>query len=243
VRIGPVAPLLRDPVRTVRLQAAWVLAPAAGALGSRDDATAFARAAEEFIESRRGMADRPEARTTLGFFLAQLDRRQEAKDEYRAALRLAPRYTPAYVNLSDLHRGEGSEQQAEKVLREGLGVVPEDATLHHALGLSLARGGKRMEAVAELKKAADLAAGDEAVRFTYAYAVALHGEGRFQEAIAALERARARAPRDREVLFALATFHRDAGQRPKALEYAVLLQQAYPGDPEARALVESLSER
>ena len=240
-RAGLAAPLLGDPVRAVRLQAAWVVAPAAAALAATGDAGAFSRAAEEFIESRRAIADRPEARTTLGFFFAQLDRRQEAKEEYRAALRLAPRYTPAYVNLSDLHRATGSEEDAARVLRDGLAAVPEDATLHHALGLSLARGGRQAEAIVELKRAAELATGEEAARFTYAYAVALHSAGRTGEAIALLERVRTERPRDRDVLFALATFHRDAGRQGKALEFAGLLQQAYPDDPDARALVESLS--
>lgn len=239
-RVGLVAPLLRDPVRAVRLQAVWLLAPAAGAMAGTVDAEAFSRAADEFIASRRAMADRPEARTTLGSFLAQLGRREEAKEEYRAALRLAPRYTPAYVNLSDLFRADGSEQQAAATLRDGLAIVPDDATLHHALGLSLARAGQRVEAVEELRRAAELATGEDAARFTYAYAVALHGEGRVAAAIATLERARDRHPRDADVLFALATFHRDAGRTAKALEYALLLQQAHPEDPNARALVASL---
>ena len=100
---------------------------------------------------------------------------------------------------------------------------------------------RQAEAIEELKKAAELATGEEAARFTYAYAVALHSAGRTGEAIALLERARTGRPRDRDVLFALATFHRDAGRQGKALEYARLLQQAYPDDPDARALVESLS--
>ncbi|HEX7087370.1 MAG TPA: tetratricopeptide repeat protein [Vicinamibacterales bacterium] len=239
-RAGFVAPLLDDPVRAVRLRAAWLLAPVANALTGTDQGRAFAKAADEFIASRRLMADRPEARTTLGVFLTALGRRDEAKAEYEAALRLAPRYTPARINLSDLYREDGREQDAARVLRAGLDLAPEDAALHHALGLSLVRQGRRAEAVAALKRAADLAPEDAASRFAYAYAVALHGEGRVAEALGTLERALARDPDDEDVLFALVTFHRDAGRTDRALEYARRMQEAHPGDPRARALVESL---
>ncbi len=233
----PVAPLLRDPVRSVRLQAAWVLAPVAAALAGSDDERAFARAADEFIASRRYRADRPEDRTTLGTFFAQLGRRDEAIDEYRAALRLSPRYTPACVNLSDLQRAAGNEQEAERTIRQGLAAMPKDPTLHHALGLSLARSGRQAEAIDALKRAAELS--DDA-RFAYPYAVALHSSGKVAEAIETLERARTREPRNRDVLFALATFHRDAGRASRALEYAEQLRRYYPDDPEARALADSL---
>jgi tetratricopeptide (TPR) repeat protein len=236
-RPGPVAPRLRDPVRSVRLQAAWILASASAALAGSADDSAFTRAADEFIASRRYRSDRPEDRTTLGFFFAQLGRRDEAVTEYRKALHLAPRYIPAYVNLSDLQRESGNERQAEETLRQGLAVLPDEAILHHALGLSLARSGRRSEAVQELKRAAELSPD---VRFSYTYAVALHSSGKSQEAIEALEKARARDPRDRDVLFALATFHRDAGRISKALEYAQQLQTFYPEDADARALVASL---
>ena len=239
-RLARLTPLLRDARRSVRIQAAWLLAPVSGALAGTADADSFARAVDEFIAARRYLADRPDDRTTLGSFFAQLGRRSEAVAEYRAALRLAPKYTPAYVNLSDLQREEGKEADAERTLREGLALLPRDAMLHHALGLSLARSGRTSEAFEELKGAAQLSPN---ARFAYAYAVALHSAGRVDEAIAALERARAREPRDRDVLFALATFHRDAGRTSDAVRYAEELRRAHPDDPEARALVSSLQSR
>lgn len=234
---APVTALLRDARRSVRLQAAWVLAPAARTLAGTPDEQAFQRAAEEFIAARRFAADRPEDRTTLGTFFLHLGRREEAAAQFRGALRLWPRYTPARVNLSDLQREDGNEDEAQRTLRQGLALAPGDAMLHHALGLSLARSGRQREAVTELKRAADLS---QDARLTYTYAVALHSSGNVEGAIAVLEKARLRHPRDRDLLFALAAFHRDAGRIPKALDYANQLQHFHPDDPEARALVASL---
>ena len=67
-------------------------------------------------------------------------------------------------------RVEQRETDAEATLREGLRVSPDDATLHHALGLSLVRQRKGTEALAELKRAVELDPDNE--RFAYVYEVA-----------------------------------------------------------------------
>jgi Flp pilus assembly protein TadD len=133
-------PLLSDPVRTVRMQAARTLALLADdAFDSPESLAAFRRAADEFIAAERFNADRPEHRTNLGGFFADRGEMVVAEEEYRAALRLDTRFVPAWANLADLMRLQGREIEAESILREGLELSPQDATLHHALGLSLVR--------------------------------------------------------------------------------------------------------
>jgi Flp pilus assembly protein TadD len=144
----------------------------------------FSRAANEFIAGQLFQADRPENRVALGIFFAQLGRLDEAAREYRASLRLDARHTPAYVNLADVLRAQGREADAEGVLRSGLAASPQDATLHHALGLSLVRSGKLADALPELERAASLA--PDQPHFAYVYAVALHSARRDREALEVL---------------------------------------------------------
>ena len=166
-----VMPLLGDPVRTVRMQAARTLAMLADdAFESPESLATFRLAADEFIAAERFNADRPEHRTNLGGFLADRGKTVAAEEEYRAALRLDPRFVPAWANLADLMRLLGREAEAESILREGLGLSPQDATLHHALGLSLVRQQRGPEALRELKRATDLDPRNE--RFAYVYEVA-----------------------------------------------------------------------
>ncbi len=166
----PLAPLLGDATRAVRIRAARALASVPGNALSAEALVAFHKAADEYVAAERYNADRPENRTNLGGFFAERGHHAAAEAEYRSALRLDGRFTPAYANLADLMRVEQRETDAEATLREGLRVSPDDATLHHALGLSLVRQRKGTEALAELKRAVELDPDNE--RFAYVYEVA-----------------------------------------------------------------------
>ena len=153
------------------MQAARTLALLADdAFDSPESLAAFRRAADEFIAAERFNADRPEHRTNLGGFLADRGEMAAAEQEYRAALQLDTRFVPAWANLADLMRLQRRETEAEAILREGLEQSPQDATLHHALGLSLVRQQRGPEALRELKRATDLDPRNE--RFAYVYDVA-----------------------------------------------------------------------
>ena len=144
---------------------------------------------------------------------------------------------PAYLNLADVYRAQGREVDVVQTLRRGLTIAPNDPALHSALGLAYARVDRLGESVEELRRAAALGRRAE---YDYAYAVALHSAGRAGEAIAVVDAALVRAPNDRDLLFALATFHRDAGHHVEARRAAERLVGAHPTDAEARGLLESL---
>jgi len=233
-----VARQLADPDRSVRMAAANLLAPLSPDLTGSLRAD-FERAASEFIAAQRFNADRPEYRTNLGTFLAMRGSATAAAAEFDAALALDRQFVPAWVNLADLRRSEGREADAESLLREALESVPEDPTLHHSLGLSLVRQSRYDEALQELAAATSLA--PDNARFAYVHGVALQSTGRLQEAVAALESALERNPNDYDLLAALVSILRDAGEFSQAGIHARRLLDAYPDDPAAGALMQSLS--
>jgi predicted CXXCH cytochrome family protein len=232
-----VSPLLADPVRGVRIRAASLLAAVPTAHQPRPDRERFERAAAEFIAAQSLNADRPEARTELGNFLARVGRAQEAEAQYKAALQLSPQFAPAAVNLADLFRQLGRDSEGENVLRMAIDVSPQDAALHHALGLVLIRLKQVDAAIAELRRAAELDPGR--ARHAYTLAVALHSSGQRDEALAVLKRGLATHPSDRDTLLALISFSREAGDVAKALDYARRLERVSP-DPELARLIEEL---
>jgi tetratricopeptide (TPR) repeat protein len=231
-RFELLAPLLQDPVRTVRIDAAERLADAQAA-ATPEQRAAFERAAAEFEAVQRYNADRPEARAALGNFRARQGRLAEAQADLESALALDPAFVPAYVNLADLQRVQGRDDEAERVLRDGLRVAGDHATLRHALGLTLVRRQQLPAALEQFAVATRLAPDD--ARFAYVHAVALHSAGRQAAALRELDRALARHPDDRDLLMA-ATTYGGAGTGEK---YARRLAERYQGDPAvAQFLVE-----
>jgi tetratricopeptide (TPR) repeat protein len=233
-----VSPLLADSNRGVRMRAAAVLAAVPAASQPPADRERFERAAAEFIAAQRLNADRPEARSTLGNFLARRGLLSDAEAEYKAALRLSPQYGPAAINLADLYRQLGRDGEGEAVLRAAIAASPQDAGLHHALGLTLTRLKRREESLGELRRAAEL--DPDRARYAYVYAVGLHSAGHVGDAMAVLKEGLIRHPGDRDTLLALISFSRDAGDFRTALDYAEQLARAAPGDPSLIALIENL---
>jgi predicted CXXCH cytochrome family protein len=217
-RVPLAAPLLADPVRTVRLEAVSLLGAVPAAQLSVEQRAAIERAASEFVATQRYNADRAEARVNLGTFYANRGDVARAEDEIKAAIRLEPLFIPAYVNLADLYRARGRDPDGERILREGLKIASKSAVLHHALGLALVRMKRIDDALGELERAATLEPGN--ARFAYVYAVALHSTGKVDAAIARLEKALADHPNDRDILAALASFHEARGEGAAAKKYA-----------------------
>ena len=231
------APLLVDPLRAVRIEAARALAGQHDALGA-DQRALWQKAADEYVAALHYTADRPESRVALGSFEARLGRHEQAQTAFAQALALDPDFVPAFLNAADDWRAQGNEPQARAALEMGLARAPKNAALRHALGLTLVRQGERAQALKEIERAAQLA--PDELRYTYVYAVALNSVGRPADAIKVLDRAAARWPGNRDVLMALATMQRDAGQPEAARRTVQRLAEAHPGDREAAALAEQL---
>jgi tetratricopeptide (TPR) repeat protein len=238
-RLWPLlSPLLSDSNRGVRIRAASLLAAVPTASQPPADRERFERAASEFIAAQRLNADRPEARSMLGYFYARRGLVAEAEGEYKAGLRLSPQYMPAAINLADLYRQLGRDGDGESVLRQAIATSSQDAGLHHVLGLALTRLKRPDEALGELRRATELE--PDRARYVYVYAVALHSSGRRDEAMTLLTEGLARYSDDRDILQALMSFSRDARAFGSALEYAERLARLTPNDRNLAGLVEDL---
>jgi tetratricopeptide (TPR) repeat protein len=231
------SPLLEDPVRMVRIEAAQVLAGAPADILA-GDAAAMSRAAAEYVAAQELNADRPEAHLNLALLFTQERQFGRAETQLREALSLQPSFMPAAVNLADLYRELGREGDGESVLREAIAHDPADASLQHALGLSLIRQGRRKEAVEHLALAAKRDPSDG--RIAYAYALALDDAGRSADAIEVLRADIERHPYDRDALAALATVYGKAGQPQQGLIYADRLEQLDPEDAQVAQLIAQL---
>ena len=239
--VDAAAPLLSDPVRAVRIEAARALAGTDILRLSPDKQTALVKATAELVAAEMVDADRPEAHLNLG--LLDLRRRQltEAEGEYRTALRLDPSFVPALVNLADLDRARGMDDEGAELLRKAIAIEPDNADVRYALGLYLVRKHDYPEALDLLRRAHELT--PDNARYAYVYAVALNSRGAAGEALALLEQAHQQHPTDRSVLMALVSIARDQGEFTVALRHARELLTLDPGNAPLQALVAELERK
>ncbi len=230
-------PLLEDPVRSVRIEAARVVSPARSVLHVQYEG-AFRSAEAELIDSLTAVAERPEAHSNLGSIYAEAGQPAQAEAALRTAMRIEPRAVGPRVNLADLYRLMEREQDAEQVLREGLTIDADAAALRHSLGLLLVRGDEQDKALLELEKATTLEPGNP--RFAYVYAVALNSLGRIERSVAVMQDAAIRFPGDFDIQWALVALLRDHGRIDEAKAAAARLAEQYPQIESVQVLQHSL---
>jgi predicted CXXCH cytochrome family protein len=235
------APLLRDPRRALRIEAAAFLAPIPQQALDAGQRNTLQAALDEYIAAQHSNADRPEAHMNLGLLFAQRGDAAAAEQEYHTALKLDPLFVQGYINLADLYRDLDRDGDGEQLLRRALAVAPENGAVHYALGLLLVRRQQLDAATGELARAAQL---DPAqARYVYVYGVALHTGGRVDKALRVLQSGHKRHPADRDILVALVSFNERAGHHRAALDYARQLAALAPGDTAAQQMVERLQRK
>ena len=221
-------PLLDDSVRTVRIEAARVLAPVPVGQLQGEQLTVYKRAASEYINSQLVNADRPEAQLNLGNYYAVKNEFEKSELAYKKAIKLDDVFVPAYINLADLYRAQQNDADAEKILGKAIEIAPENASANYALGLLYVRQQKNDKAVKMLQHAVTLEPSN--AHYTYVYAVALNSMGEKVKSIDILQDAHIRFPSNRDILNALVAFHREAGNDFAARNYMNKLKKLNNSD-------------
>jgi len=237
-RVAAAAPLLSDPTRAVRIEAARVLASVPAERLDASQRKALDAAIAEFVEAQMAMADMPASHLNLGVLFAAQGKRELAEGEYLTALRMDPYFGPARANLVTLYNAMGRNADAERVLREGIKRTPNAGELYYSLGLLLAEEKRLGESAEALGAAARLM--PQRARVRYNLGLALDRLSRDGEAEAALLRAFQLDPRDPDIVYAMAAFYVQRQQWKRARLIAERLVAISPGDPRSRQLVETI---
>ncbi len=237
-RLKAVAPLLRDPIRAVRIEAARVLASVPRELFNQSQLSDFDKALKEFKQAQMAVADQPSGHLNLGVMYRSTGRRDLAEKSYLTALRKDPGFLPARFNLSNLYNAMGRNADAESVLREGIKRAPKEGELYYSLGLLLAEEQRYPEAATNLGKAAELM--PTRARVHYNHGLALQTLGRRSSAEIALLKAYRLSGNDPSILQAVAVFYIQGRQWDRAATYAKKLTHLYPNDPGPRRMLEQI---
>lgn len=233
-------PLLDDPVRDARLEAARLLA-AFDASGF-DDATKARREAglAEYVAAQRAIADRPEGHHNLAVLFVAQGRIGDAEAALIEALAVDRNFVPSAVTLADIYRATGRDDAAGTLLKELVRRVPGAAAAHHALGLWQVRAARPKEALSSLERAASL--GPEDPNLGYVYAVGLESAGRRAEAIGLLKQVLSAHPFHRESLYAASLYLHGAGSAAEAKGFAERLAELEPNAAFVQELLRQISQ-
>ena len=239
-RLDAAAPALEDPLRSVRVEAARVLASVPREVFGANRLAQFDAALEEYEAAQKFSEDVPSAHMNLARLRIEQGRVELAESHYRTAIRQDPRFVAAPLELAQLYNGQGRNEDAESVLRKALRLSPEEGQIYYSLGLLLAEMQRLPEAAVHLGEAAERLPGQ--IRIRYNYALALQRLGRRSEAERQFLEAHRAEPADSEVVHALAIFYFQEQRLAEARIYAQKLAERNPGAPGPQQLLLQLDE-
>jgi tetratricopeptide (TPR) repeat protein len=238
LRMKLLVPLLYDPVRAVRIEAAGAIAGLPSQNIPPDAQGQFETALAEYRHAMERTADFAASRHNLGNLYANLGQLDKAERNYQGAIKIDGKFYPSKVNLAMLYNRQGRNKDAERLLREVIADHPDFYEIKYSLGLLLAEQNRFEEAVIYL---GDAAAGlSQRSRVQYNLGLLLQKIKRDDEAETALMKALAIEPDNADYLYAMAIFYMQHRRWDKARQMAERMLSAHPDRPEARQLLSDI---
>lgn len=219
-------PLLNDPTRLVRLDAAWPLST---------ELPPNSPARQELDAYLAVSADQPAGRMRIGQDLFNRGRAADAESHLRKAVEWDPNSPGILDALGVVLNEVGNTSEAAAMLWRAAQLSPTDAGA--AFNAALAFAGARKLSDAEFALREALRRNPHHDRASYNLGLLLAQTGRPDEAIAALETAEKNAPNVADYPYARATIHWQRKERTAAIAAAQRALQIDPTHAEARALL------
>lgn len=235
--IEQASPMLKDGSRTVRSEAARVLAMAPQAQMYGSQRALHKQAIADFKQGLMLNNDRAAAHMNLGILYDNMRRVEAAKKAYRQAIELEPGFTGPRTNLASMIDRELTElrqrmQQLtiQRQKDEALKLVEEAATLQAELDQL------RVEELQLLRRDAELAPTSGPIHYRLGFLNYLLGEREAAEQ--ALRKAVELEPNNADFVLALLLFYQKFERHREALAAAERLIELQPNDQQAAMLLE-----
>jgi len=233
-RIRLFAPLLYDPVKAVRIEAANGLAGVPADQLSSIQQKKLRSILDEYEQSMLYTADFAASRHNLGNLYAALGKTEAAVKQYEQSVRIDREFYPAKVNLAMLYNQKGKNEMAEALLREVLDDHPDFHEIRYSLGLLLAEEEKFPEAAKNMIIASHGL--PRRARIHYNLGLIQVYLQRYAKAEASLLKTLAIQPDNRDFLYAIIDFYIKRRKLASAEKYVLLLVEKYPDWPVAQKL-------
>lgn len=239
-RLRLLVPLLSDPTRAVRTEAARVLTPLAKDDLTGSDLKAYERAHKDLQRRFTDNLDRPEAHLSLGIQASNRGDLAAAKKHYLESIKRDEKFVPARVNLATLYNSEGSNVLAERMLREVTRLMPDWGDGFFNLGMLVAENPARLKEAAGIFETAAKKMPAHP-RVLYNLGLSLWKLGEKDRATKALLQAGRNDPANPEYPFVLAQLLAGDRKWRAALPLAQRAIQLQPTNPDIQRLLGQIS--
>ncbi len=233
-----VLPLLNDPVRAVRFEAAIRLSIVPEEQFPEKSKHALQEALDEYRQAMEYAADFAASRHNLGNYYRNQGNMAQAIENYEAAIRIDDLFYPAKVNLAMIYNQQGQNDTAEILFREVLREQPDNGEIYYSLGLLLAEDQKYAASADMLEKAVELM--PERIRIWYNLGLIYQMLDEPGMAESTLKKGLRLAPGNFDLLYALTDFYMKQGKITEARQTARKLVELYPENQNARELLNAI---
>ncbi|MCH2205941.1 MAG: tetratricopeptide repeat protein [Lentisphaerales bacterium] len=220
VQRKPLAKLLSDEIRAVRIEAANLLADFKPEELEHNDRAPFSKALTEYENYLKHNADSAAGQLNLGNLYTKLEDRPKALKALREAIAIDKHFNMARINLAYMLSMDGKLDEAEKVYLKVLEQEPNYANAWYSLGLLYSEQKKFDKAEEAFDKASMRMPGN--IRIFYNRALCLQKLDRKADAEKAFEagltnfKGNQRSQQFAETLYALILLQIEMGNRQKA---------------------------
>ena len=235
------APLLNDPERSVRMEAASRLATFRKDAFNKVQYRLFLIAIDEYKRSQEYVADFPAGRYNLGNYYSKLKDTDKAIENYREALKIDGLFYPAKSNLAMILYRQGRTGEAEQLYKELVTGHPEVTEGSFYLALLYAEQKKYAEAISLLETASKNAGNNP--RIFYNLGLIYQATGQDDKCTSTLEQGLTLDPCNLDLLYALFAFYMNKNDRMKAAPYVEKLRTCYPDEKQVRDLYNDFMRR
>lgn len=232
-----ITPLLNDPVKGIRVEAAIRLSEIPEKQLSAAAFKARKEALQEYIDANLYTSDFPGGRYNLGVMYANTGELEKAAESYRAALAIDNLFYMAKVNLATVYNQQGKNDEAERLLREVISENPEISDVYYSLALLMAEKGNLPESRKYFLKSADLM--PEQPRILYNLGLLENSQGNAALAEEYILKALKADSDNFDFNYAICTFYLEHNQKQKAVFYANRLIEKYPENQVGKQLLQA----
>jgi predicted CXXCH cytochrome family protein len=237
-KLSLLAPLLNDPIRAVRTEAARAVTEVPADLIKKASLQNFDVALDEYKRRQLSIGDRPESHLNLGLLYQNLGQNGLAESSYKNAIKLVSDFIPARFNLANFYNAVGRNKDAEQQFQKIIGLAPDNGEAYYSLGLLMAEEKRLEEAVDYLEKAVVIIKTNP--RVFYNWGLCLQHLGRQEEAETAYLTALDISENDYSTIYALTILYVQQQDWKKAEIRAKHLLRLNPDSNEIDQLIKTI---